>query len=86
LTDVAVTVELLIRGWIQALDQSGNLHRYASPQNPLIATRPRPSRSWSLQTVLLIRPGVRRDLTVNVTSRSSASRPSLTVQVDPVLP
>ena len=30
MTDVAVTIELLIRGGMQALDESGNLHRYGS--------------------------------------------------------
>ena len=62
MTDVAVTVELLIRGGIQAPDESGNLHRYAGPHIPLIATTAAAVAVLVTADVLLIRPGVRRDL------------------------
>jgi hypothetical protein len=50
-----------IRGVIQALDDSGNLDRYASPQLPLIATAIGAVMVLVVADVVLIRPVVRRN-------------------------
>jgi hypothetical protein len=50
-----------IRGVIQALDDSGNLDRYASPQLPLIATAIGAVMVLVVADLVLIRPVVRRN-------------------------
>jgi hypothetical protein len=50
-----------IRGVIQALDDSGNLDRYSSPQLPLIATAIGALMVLLVADVVLIRPIVRRN-------------------------
>jgi hypothetical protein len=50
-----------IRGVVQALDETGNLDRYASPQIPLIATAAAAVAVLVTADVVLIRPLVRRD-------------------------
>jgi hypothetical protein len=48
-----------VRGVIQALDESGNLDRYASPQFPLIATAIAAVVVLVIADIMLIRPAIR---------------------------
>jgi hypothetical protein len=58
-----------VRGVVQALDQSGSLDRYGTPQLPLIITAITAALVLVAADVTLIRPLVRRD------QRRSARRP-----------